>query len=64
MSLKKENTSGPENEEKLQEDLEKLEESGLLADKEDMEKQSSEKNLPDTKEQQKTGDTSRSDRRL
>lgn len=64
MSLKKENGSGKKQEEKLKEDLTKLDESGLLADKGDMKKESDEKNQPDTKEQQKTGDTSRSDRRL
>jgi hypothetical protein len=61
MSLKKNDTDKDNQGRSVEEDLERLQESGINVDPE---KDPKEGPLPETKEQQKTGNTERSDRRL
>jgi len=63
MSLKK-NNNNPNTGRSLEEDIERLSESGLIDDSEKEVAESDKHGDPTTKEQQKTGDTERSDRRL
>ncbi|HRO41428.1 MAG TPA: hypothetical protein PL009_01245 [Flavipsychrobacter sp.] len=48
----------------LEKDIEKLQDAGLIQEKDKAEEKKDKHGDPDTKQQQKTGDTERSDRRL
>jgi len=63
MSIKKK-TNNPETGRSLEEDIERLQESGLIEEKDKQVVKEDKHGDPDTREQQKTGDTERSDRRL
>jgi hypothetical protein len=60
MSLKKKDKKKESSGRSVEEDLQRLDDAGLT----EGQKTDKEQKLPDTKEQQKTGDTTRSDRRL
>lgn len=63
MSIKKK-TNNPNKGGSLEKDIEKLQESGLIEEKDKAATKQDKHGDPTTKEQQKTGGTERSDRRL
>ncbi len=63
MSIKQKNNN-PGKGRSLEEDLQRLQESGLIDEKDKEVSRKDKHGDPDTTEQQKTGDTERSDRRL
>jgi len=63
MSIKKK-TNDPQTGRSLEEDIERLQQSGLIEEKDKEVVKEDKHGDPETKEQQRTGDTERSDRRL
>ena len=63
MSIRKK-TPDPRPGGSLEQDIEKLEQSGLISENDKKEVRQDKHGDPETQEQQKTGDTGRSDRRL
>ena len=63
MSIKKK-TDNPQTGRTVEEDIQRLQENGLIEEKDKVVVKEDDHGDPTTKEQQKTGDTERSDRRL
>jgi hypothetical protein len=64
MSLKQPQKNANQKGRSLEEDIERLQESGLISEKDKQEVPAEKDGKPTTKEQQQTGSTERSDRRL